>query len=149
MFKQILVACDGSDHAMRALGEAVDLARASGGKLTLMTVAPQPSSWIMAGAGVPPPVTIAELQADIERGAKLELEQSRRAVPNDIEVEERLISGNPGPTIVEEAKSGGFDIIVLGSRGRGAVGSLLLGSVSQYVSQASPIPVLIVPGDDG
>ncbi|MFN8160944.1 MAG: universal stress protein [Solirubrobacterales bacterium] len=148
MFERILVATDGSKHAERAIAEAVDLARATGGRLTLLTVVPQPSSWIIAGGGAPPPVTVGEIQEDIERGARLELERSRGLVPEDLRPESKLLTGSPGPAIVEEAGSGGYDVIVLGSRGRGPVGALLLGSVSNYVAQASKVPVLIVSGGD-
>lgn len=147
MFERILVASDGSDHAAEALEQAIDLARATNGRLTLLTVVPEPSSWIMAGGGVPPPIDIDQLQANIEQGARHELEKASQAVPDDVPSEDRLITGNPGRAIVEQAKSGGFDLVVLGSCGRGAVGSLLLGSVSNYVAHASPIPVLIVHPD--
>jgi nucleotide-binding universal stress UspA family protein len=53
MFRRLLVAFDGSPHAQQALTEAIDLAQANRGTLTVMSVAPEPSVWAMSGYGVP------------------------------------------------------------------------------------------------
>jgi hypothetical protein len=49
--------------------------------------------------------------------------------------------------LIHQIKEGAHDVVVMGSRGRGAVRSVLLGSVSHYVLHHSPIPVLIVHAD--
>ena len=66
MFRRLLVAFDGSPHAQRALAEAVDLAQTNSGRLTLMTVVPEPSAWAL-GSGYEPAVDLHDLSRQIER----------------------------------------------------------------------------------
>jgi nucleotide-binding universal stress UspA family protein len=62
-------------------------------------------------------------------------------------IETELAWGHPADVIVEKARQGGYHLIVMGSRGLGAISSLLLGSVSDRVVKLAPCPVLIVRGD--
>jgi nucleotide-binding universal stress UspA family protein len=55
--------------------------------------------------------------------------------------------GDPAEQIVSEAQAGEYDLVVVGSRGRGPVGRLLLGSVSTEVVAAAPCPVLVAAED--
>ena len=143
MFGRILVALDGSAHAERALDEAIDLAKLGHGTLTLMTVVPEPSTWILSG-GYAAPVNLDELREQIEAEYDSMLKDAAKTVPDVIPVTTILVHGHPGPAIVDRLKTGEHDLIVMGSRGRGEIKSLLLGSVSQHVLQASPVPVLAV-----
>ena len=141
MFRSVLVAVDGSAHSDRALAEAVDLARSGGARLTILCVATQPSVPVASGSYVPPPVTT---QAEVERVAEEVVEKAYASVPDGVAVATVVRHGVPGPEIVERIVAGRHDVVVLGSRGRGAIRSLFLGSVSHFVLHHSPIAVLIV-----
>jgi len=144
MFRHILVAIDGSDHARQALVEAIDLARATNATLTVMTVVPKTNPWALGG-GCYVPVNLDELRQQAERNYERTLGTAIAAwVPDDMPVTGIVRRGAVAPTIVEQAVAGNHDLIVVGSRGRGELRSLLLGSVSHDVLQSSPIAVLVV-----
>lgn len=141
MFRSVLVAVDGSDHAERALGEAVDLARAQGAALTVITVVTPPPMPVLAG---PYAVPLPRDEEELEQEGQAILERAVASVPEDLPVATAVYRGSAGPIIVERLVEGGYDLVAVGSRGRGAIRSLFLGSVSHYVLHHSPIAVLIV-----
>jgi nucleotide-binding universal stress UspA family protein len=141
MFRSILIAWDGSRHARRALSEAIDIAQTQGSRLTLLTVAAPIHVW--AGPYVPP-VPEDELAQAAERIA----EEGEELVPDGIPVSSRTAAGSPGPELLKRVEAAGHDLIVMGSRGRGAVRSAVLGSVSHYVLNHARVPVLIVRAGD-
>ncbi|HEX4110846.1 MAG TPA: universal stress protein [Solirubrobacteraceae bacterium] len=141
MFHNILVAVDGSADSDQALTEAIDLAEAEHARLTLMTaVDPPPTAAFMATAGE----ALGRLLEEIEAGAEKHLRSARERVPGDVSVTTQLTHDPIRIAVIHQIKGGGHDLVVMGSRGRGAVGSAVLGSVSHFVLHHSPIPVLIV-----
>jgi nucleotide-binding universal stress UspA family protein len=143
MFTSILVPIDGSPHAARALEEAVDLAQATGAELAVMTSVPDAVTWGTFTA----PSAAGDIQALIaasDEGFRSILEEAVAGLPQGLAVKKVVAQGPAGPAIVQQVEAGGHDLVVMGSRGRGGVASLLLGSVSQHVVHAAKAAVLIV-----
>ncbi|MGH2879740.1 MAG: universal stress protein [Solirubrobacteraceae bacterium] len=143
MFHRILVAIDGSEHAKRALGEAIDLADMAKAKLTVISVHQRPST-LMVGGPIVPPVDFGELDLALQSEHAQLLDSALEQVPDDVSVTKVLGEGPPAPAILAQAKKDDSDLIVMGSRGRGGMASMLLGSVSHQVLQHSGVPVLVV-----
>jgi nucleotide-binding universal stress UspA family protein len=144
MFKRILVALDSSPHARQALIDAIELIRLTDAALTVMTVIPTTNPWVVGG-GDYMPANLDELNRQVERNYERALGTAIAAwVPDDMPVTAIVRRGAAGPAIVGQGRAGSHDLIVMGSRGRGDLPSLLLGSVSHHVLQASPIAVLVV-----
>ena len=138
MFRSILVALDDSAASAAALDQAIDLARAEGARLTLISVA-APPRWRPAGPFVPPYPTDAQLEDE----ARALLDRAEERVPDDVPVATVLRSGLAAKEILKRAECACHDLIVMGSRGLGPAASLVLGSVSRAVVAQSKTPVLI------
>lgn len=141
MFHNILVAIDGSLDADQALIQAIDLAECEHARLTLFSAVVTPTA--AAYAGVSGQV-VAELARDAQAGTEAILRTAVERVPDQVSASTVLSSEPARPALIDQIETGHHDLLVMGSRGRGAVRSVLLGSVSHYVLHHSPIPVLIV-----
>jgi nucleotide-binding universal stress UspA family protein len=145
MFRNILVSVDGSPDAERALAEAIDLAGESRARLTILTAVPKPSRWICSSAFTAG--TYQTMATEFEREAVQILRDAVDRVPNSIPVTKILTHEPIRDALLHRIEDGCHDLLVMGSRGRGAVSSSLLGSVSHHALNHSPIPVLIVHSD--
>jgi len=70
-----------------------------------------------------------------------------RAVAPTVQVELDTLIGDPAPLLLATAAEEDAELLVVGSRGRGGLASLLLGSVSRYLTTHAPCPVVVVPAD--
>ena len=137
VYRNILVAVDGSPDAEAALAHAGALARDQRARLTLLTaIPPLPATALLATGAAPPRSEVVRHYAEL-------LRRAAARCPQDVSVTTLLVEGPPARALIERARSGEFDLIVMGSHGHGRLHSALLGCVSQKVLHASPIPVLL------
>lgn len=138
-FKRILIAVDDSAFAARAADVGVELAKSLQAEVGFVHVF-DPSVGPGATWGMP-----ADRLLDMsERAAKRLLATVREGTAIRSNVPEFIESGKPAFKIVEVAKNWPADLIVMGSHGRGKIGTLLLGSVAHGVLHHAPCPVLVV-----
>ena len=140
MFHNILVAVDGSVDADAALAHAIDLAESEHTRLTLLTAA----SDLPGPAYLIPGAPVGQLIADARTEAEAILRRARERVPDDLPVTTVLSYRPIRIALVRQITDGHHDLVVMGSRGRGALRATLLGSVSHCILHHSPVPVLIV-----
>ena len=139
--KNILVAVDGSGAALRAVKEAIGLARTAGGSIRLVHAHEEPLIYGEIAVYVPRE-KMAALQRkhseDILQAAEAELKAA------GVKYSAEVLSGPIGQTIAEHAERQGCDLIVMGRHGRSAVSDVLVGSVAMKVLHATRLPVLLV-----
>ncbi|MCI4455790.1 MAG: universal stress protein [Sulfolobus sp.] len=141
MFKRIVVAYDGSDHANKALSTAIELAKAFNSKLDVVEVVDTAALLGMGFAPIP-----SDLIAQIYNKAQNDVEQAKKKAQEAglKDVTSQVLEGDPATSIIEYASKNGADLIVIGSRGLSTFKRLILGSVSSKVVQESRVPVLVV-----
>lgn len=144
MFHNILVSVDGSRHARRALSAAIEIAEADRARLTILTAVPKSPLWMCASLSVPPP---PPLDRELETEFTEILREAADSVPQSVPVTTILTHQGIRDALQEQIASGHHDLLVIGSRGRGAVASAVFGSVSHHVLNHSPIPVMVVHED--
>ena len=138
-YRHVLVAYDGSHDADLALAHAVAIAQVSRARLALVTVVPPPPllAWQAPGG-----------TRGLHEAEQEELDKALRAaadgVPDDLSVTTRLLDGDPARELLRIARDGDFDVIVMGSRGRGRMTAALLGSVSNRVMHDADVPVIVI-----
>jgi nucleotide-binding universal stress UspA family protein len=139
--KKILVATDGAPSALHAIELALELAAEHDSTLVFVYVAPSTEVLPVSGIGMAPVSVPHEL--DEHDRAPLE-EALRMADEHDVAATTKLLAGDPAHEIVTYADLVDADLIVVGSRGRGALTGAILGSVSRGVMHGAKRPVLIV-----
>jgi nucleotide-binding universal stress UspA family protein len=139
VFRNILVAVDGSETAGRALEAATELAEALNSRLTLISVAPEVPSFAYRSG-----IDARALEEEARNETEGILRESVDALPGDLPVTTVLKHGNAGERIVEQLRAGEHDLLVMGSRGRGRVATNLLGSVGAYVHYHARVPMLVI-----
>jgi nucleotide-binding universal stress UspA family protein len=90
------------------------------------------------------PYVLPVPDTDLARAAEQLAAEGEALVPEDVAFSARTAAGHAGTELLERVDAADHDLIVMGSRGRGAVRSAVLGSVSHYVLNHAQVPVLVV-----
>jgi nucleotide-binding universal stress UspA family protein len=140
--RSILVPLDGSPHASAALDRAIALAESSGARLTLLHVIEPPQLPPVGGfyvAGLMTPESEDEAEALLDRAAD--------RVPDGIRIATIVRRGDAAEEILRRVDAACHDLVVMGSRGHGALRSLLHGSASRAVLHRCLVPVIVLTAD--
>jgi Ala-tRNA(Pro) deacylase len=138
-FARILVAVDESEPAKSAIDLAADLAARTGAKVRLIHVVDTTQNWS------PEFVLSGQVAFELFRSEGYWLlYRAQKRLGKKIHSKYELLVGNPIELIVADARQWNSDVIVIGTHGRGRLGTLLIGSTAQGVVQKADCPVLVV-----
>lgn len=144
--KKILVPVDFSEGSKAALDLAATFAKTFGATLELLHVwAPPtmvPMPLVVVTSAAEQPMSLEELARTTAGTQMKDLVEPLRK--QGLEVHARVAIGTPAREIAELAGLGHFDLVVMGTHGRGLLGHALLGSVAEKVVRHAPCPVMTV-----
>jgi nucleotide-binding universal stress UspA family protein len=146
----IVVGIDGSDPGRSALRWAIEEAKARKAAVVAVHV------WSFYPAvppetfdGAPAPMTMPNAGEAIEADSRKLLDRELEAVAQEaagLDVEGRLVEGNAADALADAGREA--DLLVVGTKGHGALAGALLGSVSQHLAHHPPCPLVLVPRRD-
>jgi nucleotide-binding universal stress UspA family protein len=145
---KILVPVDGSKESVKAAQQAISMARKTGSSVTFLSVIVQDCN-----------PTLSEAVTNVEEYVQLQGEMTNLKIANagkmlddlveslectDVETDIKIVIGSPHPEIISTAKSGQYDLILMGARGLNAFKRFFIGSVTKRVIIEAPCSVLVV-----
>jgi nucleotide-binding universal stress UspA family protein len=150
-YNKILVTHDGSKLASLALPYARSIALACGSEIVLLhvTIALGETLAYVATGELAPPVAILTDEKALKAAEKV-AHDSLQKIKSELEksgvstITMVIEQGNAGKTIVDVAKKGHCDLVIMSSHGRSGLGRALLGSTADYAIHHAPCPVMIV-----
>ncbi len=147
MISKILVATDGSETAWKAVKYAAGLARQTGATVTFLSVIDKSLFLTQSIPAIAAPTRLIEPVEDyLRQAAEAYIEKAEKLCKKSgIKCRKAVRTGHPVDEIVREATESKADLIVIGSRGRGAMRAAVLGSVTHgVIHEDTGIPVLVV-----
>ncbi len=140
MIKKILVPVDGSEHANKAIEMAANLASQDDAVVHLLHVVtltkiPDEINEFIKAEGIRESPYFVALQAMGSQIVEAAYKEAKRKGAENVQTS--VLEGDPAETIINYAKEGDFDMIVIGSRGLGNFKGLMLGSVSSKVCHSA------------
>jgi nucleotide-binding universal stress UspA family protein len=138
MYKNILLAVDGSEHSLRAAKEAVKIT-------SLCNDCTVDVVYVVDYSKSKDEVLHSQGKEELElsrRKKLLPIEEQLKS--SNLSYQLKLLHGEPGPAIVDYANKEKYDLVIIGSRGLNSLQEMVLGSVSHKVVKRVKCPVLIV-----
>jgi nucleotide-binding universal stress UspA family protein len=153
LFEKILVPLDGSEHSLRALQIAIQIAKRFDGKITLLhvysvgvrpIVMPEPTTLTPPSVPIMAPADFSKVvEAARKAGNTILANGENKVKAEGIQVETLLKEGHTVQGTLKTARDSEFNLIVMGARGISKIREMLLGSVSDGVIRNAPCPVLV------
>ncbi len=142
LFKQILIATDGSEYTKNAVDYGIDLAKNAGAKLHAIYVVDT-----AAFASIPMDAAWESMYELLrQEGDEATKYVADKAQAEGLVVERNTIEGHPAEEIIKYAEKNSISLIIMGTLGKSGLDRFLLGSVAEKVVRTSKIPVLVVRG---
>ena len=145
-YRRILVPADGSEESLKAVRYAVEFAKADGASVTVFHVANMRDLIAEETALDQKKRGLEDLTDRLRQSADRVFALCKAAIADHkggVDIHFVANIGRPGPTILKKAEKDGSDLLIMGSRGRSGLTSILLGSVSRYITTHSGLPVMI------
>ena len=144
MFRSIVVGTDGSDTATQAVRQAIELARAVGARIELVSAYEPVSDARLREESIVVPEDL-QWMVNPREDVNATLEEAAAEIrAAGVEVEDFARQGDPADAILDVAEERGSDLIVVGNKGMTGAKRFLLGSVPNKVSHHAPCSVLII-----
>jgi nucleotide-binding universal stress UspA family protein len=146
MFNKIMVATDGSETSENAAKIGIEIARLSGGTVTVVYVVDIMRLAQLPGYANYPGLANQLLDLMHEEEAQTTERIGTMAQAAGVGCNSVTGEGNPSDELLRISQEAGMDLLVMGKVGRSGLDKFLMGSVAEKVVRHSKIPVLLVPG---
>jgi len=140
MLSKILVPVDGSENSLRALEHALFIAKSTGAQITAMHVIERPPTVYVESQKL-----LNDLMSNYRKESTKILDKCKQvAEKSGVNLETVIAEGDAASSITGYAEQGGFDLVVIGSRGLGRLKEMVLGSTSNKVLHNMRCSVMVV-----
>lgn len=141
LYRNIVIATDGSENTQRAISQGIEIAKLSGAIVHALYVVDTPSTisenWT-AGKK-----TVYEIMR--KDGEKVVSKIKELGEASGVKVKEVVLDGYPCKEIIDFAENNDIDLIVMGTLGKTGLEKFLVGSIAEKVVRNSRVPVMVVP----
>jgi nucleotide-binding universal stress UspA family protein len=144
LYRNIVIATDGSENSQRAISCGVEIAKLSGATVHALYVVDTPS--IISETWTAGKEMVHEM---IIREGKKVLSKVKKIIEDSgVEVKEVLLEGYPSEEIINFAENNNMDLILMGTLGKTGLERFLVGSVAENVVRNSKVPVMVIRNEN-